>query len=176
MSVSAKLWAVVASMMLAGSMAVAGEIVDQGAPGNQGAWPIKCISGCQSTINVDGGLTVNATGTVTVDGGYITAIDPACASPKDTFFIPSTVDGGVCPPTPLSGRRSIILCNAVRNSTFGTPIITVTVDGTPPTPTINSPGQDLNVGDCITYNVPATTQTRCISDTADAGMKITECK
>ena len=138
----------------------AAQVVDQGRPGKEGAWPVTIVGGS------GGGGGTSA----------VTVQDAPCASPLDTFFIPSTTDGGTCPPTALSGRRSIVLCNAIKNSALGTPIITVTVDGTSPTTSINSQGQDLNVGDCITYNVPSTTPLHCISDTVDAGVKITECK
>lgn len=143
---------------LIGGYALAQQVVDQGRPGKEGPWPVTIISG-----GTGGGGSSSS----------ITVQDAPCASPRDSFYVP---DGGVCPPTALAGRRLILICNAPKNTAFGAPFVTITVDGQTPNTSLSSPGQDLGVGDCLTYNIPASTQTRCIFDTPDAGLKITECQ
>ncbi len=157
---------VLASVMFAAAAYPATPVTaDQGSPGTRGPWPV--------TISGSGSSTV----VVGPDGGAVVVQDAPCNSPLETYFVPSTTDAGTCPPTALAGRSRILLCNAPKNVNIATaPFITVTIDGQAPTNTLPSPGQELGLGDCITYVAGSGLPVHCISDTVDAGLLITECK
>ncbi len=135
-------------------------LANQGAPGNQGPWP------------------VTVTGNTGNDAGFAISTTPLpCVSPVDTFTTPgNAVDGGAspCPVTQTANRRSIVMCNSPRN--YGSPKITVRIDGTAPTISPFSPGQVLQTGDCYTLIANSSIVPQCIADVADAGLTITECR
>lgn len=105
---------------------------NQGAPGNQGPWPVTISN------SVDAGNDIPViTGTCsslrqrTTDAGSAALTIP--------------VGGG------LSNRVWIQVCNSQLNS--GTSICICDGDGTQPTFSVGSPGDVLSTGDCATYNI-----------------------
>jgi hypothetical protein len=121
--------------------------------------------------------------------GPVSVVDGACNSARETMLVFPSVDGGAyaCPTTQMGvivtsdggsglsgGRRSVTYCNSRKN--VSSAVITVRVDGVAPTTSVFSPGQALGVGDCATFAIPSTVVPKCISDTADAGLTVTECR
>lgn len=106
-------------------------------------------------------------------------IDGPCNLPVESVVL---FDGGgaaVSPPIGATGRRFIILCNSSKNA--GTANWTCRVDGSDPTTSVASPGQVLAEGDCVRYYVGKTLPDaglapRCIADTNNSSLLITECR
>lgn len=154
--------AFVIGFLLVAGVTSAQTVVNQGRPGNQGPWPVTFVGG--ATIYLDAGLTV---------------VEAPCVNPVESFLC---FDGGAASPVPataLAGRRTVLICNTPKNT--GSPIWTIRVDGVAPTTTLASPGQDLAIGDCISYPKTATSADAGapiygISDTNSACIKITECQ
>ncbi|MBP6479890.1 MAG: hypothetical protein KA310_03490 [Pseudomonadales bacterium] len=154
--------AVALTALLGAVVAFAGQVVDQGSPGNQGPWKVSVVSGA--------------------GGGSSTAVsvtEAPCLNPVESFV---AYDGGSTIPLPtsaLTSRRSVYICNSPKNS--GSPLWTIRVDGTLPTTALGSPGQTLNKNDCIGYARAATSSDAGvpiygIADTAGAVVTITECQ
>lgn len=142
---------------------------DQGAPGNQGPWPVTCVSGCGS-----GGSGGSGGSTFAFDGGYIGLV----ATQPCTRLI-QTNDAGVgtsaqvVPATPATGRIWVQICNSILNFSS----VQCICSTTRPTFAAGSPGDVLATGDCATYNigpqdggVPS-----CICNDAGVFLPSTEC-
>lgn len=104
---------------------------NQGAPGNQGPWPVTLVSGVG-------------------DGGEEPVVTAPCATLRQrttdagTAVLTVPVGGG------LASRIWIQVCNSQLNS--GTSICICNADGQP-TFSVGSAGDVLSTGDCATYNV-----------------------
>lgn len=171
----------------------------QGAPGNQGPWPVKVIGtltvitggsvgpdggavpvqGKITVVGPDGGAVV-VQGTVVStgpDGGAVVVQDLLCTHPVESFLVS---DGGAAPcPLPLAGRRTVLLCNSPMNA--GAPFWKIRADGIAPTLVVASEGQPLGLGDCINYTISSVSDDGgvplwCIADTVGAVISGTECK
>ncbi len=125
-----------------------------------------------------------------------TSVQPIpCNLPVQKFMLFPFGDGGAqfCPSSQttladggiqfgngaLNGRKAIILCNSRANG--GAPILTVRWDwdGGWPSAAVGAsqtPGWKGGVGDCVTLAIPSGTPARCIMDSVDAGVEITECR
>lgn len=124
-------------------------IVNQGKPGQYGAWPVA-IPG-----------TISAT-----------TVPTTCGTPtqKDVTVGTTAV---TCPGTQLTARKIIVFCNSVEN--VGNPLIKIRIDGVAPIMGLGNPGHTLSPGDCIQYAIGATVAPQCISDTAGTDLRTTEC-
>ncbi len=80
------------------------------------------------------------------------------------------------PTTALSGRRFMEVCSSDRNASTAVITCRLDSDGGIPIAIVNSPGPTFVTGKCKGYAVDALTQLRCVTDTSDAGMTVTECK
>ena len=183
--------------LLLSTLAVAQSLVkaDQGAPGNQGPWPVKVVGPVTITVGgADGGFTIvvgRDGGPVPVSQGsfpwYVTGADggavlvtgtttpAACATP--TYSTTSVGTSAVnCPTTQLTGRYSIVICNSLENPGIGSRYIKVRIDGTNPVMGVGQPGDVLGVGDCIPYFVPASVVPKCIASHAATYATGLECK
>ncbi len=142
---------------------------DQGRPGNQGPWPVVISGSAPGAASVVSGP----------DGGAVIVQDLPCTNPVETVIL---YDGGAATPIPISplvGRRTVTICNSPKNS--GSPKWTIRSDGAAPTTALSSPGQTLNVSDCVSYlmgsvGVDGGNPINGISDTGSAAVTTTECK
>lgn len=122
--------------------------VNQGAPGTQGAWPVKFIGP-----------------TFPTDGGSSTAFTPAAVYPypcaKTSPDKLTYQDGGVqnTPATGATNRLYTIICNSKDNSSGN---LRCRSDGTNPVNAPGTIGDVLGVGDCIPYTNPAGSPVKCI--------------
>lgn len=123
--------------------------VNQGKPGQYGAWP------------------VSIPGTVTA-----TTVPTTCGTPTQKAFTIG-VTAAACPSAQLASRKTILICNSQENT--GAPKIKIRIDGVAPVMGAGNPGDVLSPGDCIQYAVGATTTPQCISDTAGTGAYSDEC-
>lgn len=183
--------------LLLSTLAVAQSLVkaDQGAPGNQGPWPVKVVGPVTVTVGgSDGGTTIvvgRDGGPVSVSQGsfpwYVTGADggavlvsgtttpAACSSPTYSDTTVGLVAGN-CPASQLAGRYSIVICNSLENPGIGSRYIKVRVDGVAPVMGVGNPGDVLGVGDCIPYFIPAGTVPKCIASHAATHATGLECK
>lgn len=93
-------WGCFALLLLAPAAWAADVIkADQGAPGNQGPWPVTCVSGCSGGSGGSGGSITN----VFVDGGIIAVTGPDGGpvqvqingnSPGNPVYVSLVLDGG----------------------------------------------------------------------------------
>lgn len=122
--------------------------VDQGAPGSQGAWPVRFVT---PTFPTDGGTSTSYS-TVSV---Y--PYPCATTSPNKVTY----QDGGVqnVPTTAATNRLYTIVCNSKDNSSGN---LRCRADGTNPTTTVGTIGDVLSVGDCIPYTNPSGFPVKCI--------------
>ena len=150
----------IAVLLLAASFAVYAQtrtIADQGKPGTYGPWPVT---------------------TVSTDGVAVIVQEQLCANPLDSVLI---FDGGAatpCPVTAVTNRRSVTLCNSQANT--GSPVWWVSTSGQP-TAAVTSPGQVLDVGDCVSYAVGSTaidagSPLWCVSSLGNSALSVTECR
>lgn len=124
---------------------------NQGAPGNQGPWPVT-ISGGGGAVTVD----------VTFDGGYIgTVSTQPCKHYKETNTSVST-SAALVPATPLANRSWVRVCNSLLNTEGAQCICSA---NTTPTFAASSLGDPLAVSDCVLYNITS----------QDAGVPICIC-
>lgn len=142
---------VVVLLLTVGAVAFAQNSVDQGAPGNQGPWPVV------------GGL----------DGGFLGSVAPyTCAGVghKVTLVSGAAVD---CPSTQLATRKYIRLCNSSENTNS---IAKIRVDGTDPIIGSTTAGDALLTGDCVDYPISAAVTPRCISNGTNIAVTAFECR
>lgn len=137
------------------SPAGAQTVVNQGAPGKQGAWPVTIVGG-----GSDGGTT-----------GTVTVVPATCAIKENVISVGTSSTS--CPPTQQTGRRSVFLCNGADNPGAG--LVKVRTDGVAPTMTLGTPGTVLVKGTCISLPVDATKVPRCISDVSGTIVTTMEC-
>jgi len=124
--------------------------VDQGAPGNQGAWKVT-LNGSAPVFPSDGG---------TPTGTSYSAVYPypcRTTSPNKVVYH----DGGSqnVPGTSATSRLYTVVCNT-RDNTTGN--LRCRADGTTPTVTAGSAGDVLGVGDCISYTNPSGFPVKCV--------------
>lgn len=147
---------------------------DQGAPGNQGAWPVTCVSGCGS------GGSSGSGGNVLIDGGLVAVAPVKCAATQpDAGAVQRVTSVGTSAVNvPATGantatRYYVDVCNSSENT--GTPLVKCLLNGVSPVMGITNPGDVLGVSDCWRYSVPGTDQITCISDTASTAVTSSEC-
>lgn len=135
-------------LIFAATFAFADEKVNQGAPGNQGAWPVRIAT---PVFPTDGGSS-SAYSSVSV---Y--PYPCATTSPNKITYM----DGGVqnVPATGASNRLYTVVTNSKENTT-GT--IKCRADGTNPSATVGTAGDVLGVGDAIPYTNPSGSPIKCI--------------
>jgi hypothetical protein len=132
------------------AVAVGQSMVDQGSPGNQGAWPVT-------------GLAASSTFPTTPQ---------RCASTAHKITSVGT-SAGTTPSSQLASRRYITLCNSLQNT--GSPMVKCRTDGTAPVMAAGNIGDVLGVGDCILYPLAAATSISCIADAAATSVTSWEC-
>lgn len=153
-------------------------VVDQGAPGTQGPWPVL-FSGGNVNIVFDGGCTFTG-GSVVVtgpDGGAVIVRNDV----PDCSKVVQTNDAGVgtsavpVPGTPAAGRKWIRICNSVLNASSAICICSAMT--CPQSVALGALGDPLATGDCVTYGigtldggVPC-----CICNGAGTFLPATEC-
>lgn len=132
--------------------AIAQQVVDQGAPGNQGPWPVTASSSSSFPVT------------------------PQKCSGGNTSKITSVgVTATTTPSTQLASRRYVVLCNSLQNT--GNPTVKCRADGVAPVMAASSsnPGDVLGVGDCLPYYVASTVSVQCIADAAGTLVTSSEC-
>lgn len=143
-------FAFVIGFLLAASFASAqGQVkADQGAPGNQGAWPVRFVT---PSFPTDGGTSTSYS-TVSV---Y--PYPCATTSPNKVTY----QDAGVqnIPTTATANRLYTIVCNS-KDNTSGN--LRCRADGTAPVMAAGEIGDVLAVGDCIPYTNPSGFPVKCI--------------
>ncbi len=140
--------------LLLGGIGIAQTKVDQGKPGNQGAWP---VTGPSTGIIVSG-----------PDGGAVVVSGPyrhgACVN--TTMNVGST--GTACPATASASRNSIYIELVQAGET-----LTITSDGvTAATATV---GASITSGQAYTDNLGGTVAANCRCTTATCSVRIVEC-
>lgn len=152
-------------LVLLAAVAVAQTVVNQGAPGKQGPWPV-----------------VGTGGTVTVvfDGGFIGSFSPvkcAVTAQDGGAAEQNTVVGAAAvevPAAPSFGRAYMNICNSAQNAS--TAIIKCRQDGVAPVFAASNAGQVLLFGDCMVSTTPPTTNAvRCIGSGAGLNVTTYEC-
>ena len=138
------------------AMVLGQQKVDQGKPGTQGGWIVTCTN---CGITVDGGLTVNGSGTL--DGGFVQVVPYQCAitSPNATTTVGVTATN--VPAAAASGRWYATVCVSLENT--GAPVVKCRADGTDPVMGAGNAGDTLGLGDCVTYPMKSARAIRCIS-------------
>jgi hypothetical protein len=127
------------AVLLFAAAAVAQQLVDQGAPGTQGAWPVTLTGGSVIITLGDAGLTINTNTqpctriVMTNDAGYSTTPQRVPAS------------------GPTAGRIWIRICNTILNSS-GT-VCTCATDSCPSSVAASVQGDVLATADCATYSL-----------------------
>lgn len=134
-------------VLLAG-FAFAQSTVNQGAPGTQGAWPVRFVT---PTFPSDGGAP---------SGFTASAVYPypcATTSPNKVTF----QDGGSqnIPATGATNRLYTVVCNSRDNSSGN---VRCRADGTAPANTVGTAGDVLGVGDCVAYTNSSGAPIQCI--------------
>lgn len=150
----------------------AAQTMDQGMPGNQGAWPVILSGGSASS---DGGTIGGATYPVQCrataqDGG---ATEQNTVVGGATVRVPST---GAAPgtSTAANGRVYMVVCNSAQNAS--TAVVKCRQDGTAPVFAAANAGQVLLYGDCMTTTAPTgADQFQCIADAAARNVTSYEC-
>lgn len=176
-----RFWIIIAGCVLAAAVALAGDLVDQGAPGNQGAWPIKCVSGCSSTISLDGGLSLNI-GSVSIDGGYVKTTPLQCSVVRQV----TTLIGSSSTNTPSSqqaGRGYIEITNSIENLAIDpSMVVKCTANGGTPVIGRGGLGDTAPLGVTLHYDVLASVTPHCLAfiltdggTVVDAGVATYEC-
>lgn len=138
-------------------------LANQGAPGNQGPWPVTISGGGSSTL--------------TFDGGYIGQV-----ATKPCSVLRQTNDAGVgTSPTPvpaggpLANRIWIQICN---DSLNGSSAVCKCSSSTCPTAAVvGAIGDALATGDCATYNMTGADAgvPCCVCNGAGVFLPSTEC-
>lgn len=143
--------ALIVGFVLAASFAFAQQArVDQGAPGSQGAWPVRFAT---PAFPADGGLATGST------GSYPYAC--ATSSPNKVTSV-STTSVNV-PTTAATNRMYTVLCNT-RDNTTGN--VRCRADNVIPGIDAGAAGDVLGVGDCISYTNPSGAPIKCIAAAA----------
>lgn len=149
----------VIGLLLGAIGAWAQSVVNQGAPGKQGPWPVT-ISGGGFT-GADGG------------GALIVAPVQCRATALDGGVVHQIMQVGVnaiqIPATPAAGRVYVNVCSSLQNTS--TILIKCRADSTAPVYNAGATGAGdvLAVGDCVTYTAPtAANVVQCITN-IDAG-------
>jgi hypothetical protein len=130
--------------------------VDQGKPGNQGAWPVTFSS---PTFPTDGGVP---------SGGAPVAIYPyrcASTSPVNKY----ACDGGVQTIGSASSRLYTVVTNSGDDLGAGSGFVKCRPDGTNPTLTAGSAGNGLTAGNSINYTNVSGAPIKCICSTGYIG-------
>lgn len=149
-------WGVIAALVLVAAFAWSQSVVNQGAPGKQGPWPVVISGGAggggaASSINTFPGICSNSSAeTNTVVGGTATAV-------------PSQIVAG-------SGHY-VVICNSAQNTS--TAVVKCRQDGIAPVFAAGNPGQVLLVGDCFLSTEAHNVQ--CIADAAGRNVTSYEC-
>ncbi len=97
---------------------------------------------------------------------------PSCGTNRHTVVAVSGTATAM-PASPLAARAWADLCVSVENT--GAPVVKCRADGTAPVLGTTEPGDVLAIGDCIRYAPPQGTAIRCISDTSNTAVSVTEC-
>jgi hypothetical protein len=134
----------VAVLVLGAGAAIAAEIVDQGRPGVQGAWPVTCVSGCSGGSGGGGG------GSLATDGGFLGTVLPAPCK----RYVQAITDAGTTAITiPTSGlstnRVYIDVCNSILNPSPA--LCTCSAVSVPASVGLGVVGDTLATGDCQRY-------------------------
>lgn len=137
--------------------------VNQGAPGNQGPWP----------VTISGSTPGTASAVTGPDGGAVVVQDLQCNGVGSHKITVVGVAAGNTPSAQKANRVYIELCNSLQNSS--NPIVKCRVDGTAPVAAAGNIGDVLGVGDCIRYTISAGIVPQCISDAAGTNVTSFEC-
>lgn len=151
-------WAV--PVALFGVAAVA-QKVDQGRPGNQGPWPVACVSGCSGGSGGGGDAGTN-----------VNIIENQRCQVTAQTVVGATGTSAAVPTSSLSNRAYVQICNSVQNSdtaqakclTTGVPVFAA-----------GNAGDVLATGDCVTYNVSDAITVRCIANGSGVNLTTFEC-
>lgn len=122
---------------------------DQGRPGNQGPWPVTLTGG---TTLADGGTAPSTT------------LPYPCAIASPNSITSVTNASTTTPATAQAGRVWTNVCNSPQNAAGS--IVKCRADGTAPVFAAGNAGDVLELGDCVTYTVPASRNILCISNSA----------
>lgn len=156
-------WRVV---LLAAALAVAaqaGEVIDQGRPGNQGPWPVTLSGSGTVSINFDGGFI----------GQTVTAPCSTLRQTNDAGI--GTTPTRIPTQGPLAGRIWVQVCNDYQNT--NTAVCKCSSTTCPASSAVSAIGDSLATGDCAMYNlgiqdagVPC-----CVCNGAGVFLPVTEC-
>lgn len=146
------------------AVAFAQQIVNQGKPGTQGAWPVACVSGCGAGGGGGGG-------TLVIDGG-LPVFPVRCLASSPNAFTSVGLTAASVPASPASARVYTRLCVTLEAS--GVPQVKCRTDGVDPV-FGTSPGEVLSPGDCVTYTLAGTNNIRCIANAASTPVSTYEC-
>lgn len=140
------------TMLSMGGYALAQQLVDQGQPGTQGAWPVS-IAGSSSSVVSTQPRTCTASSahkTTTVGGSSINV-----------------------PAANTASRIYIVVCNSPQNAS--TAVVKCRSDNTAVVYASGNPGDVLQFGDCVTYSASDANTIRCIADAAGREVITYEC-
>jgi len=143
------------------AVAVGQQLVNQGKPGTQGAWPVACVSGCGG----GGG------GGSFPDGGIAT-FPVRCQASSPQAFTSVGLTAASVPLSPAGARVYTRLCVTLEAS--GVPLVKCRTDGVDPA-FGTSPGEVLSPGDCVTYSLAGASNIRCIANGASTPVSTYEC-
>lgn len=144
------------------AVAWAQQLVNQGKPGTQGAWPVACVSGCSGGGGGGGGFP---------DGGIAT-FPVRCLASSPNAFTSLGLTAASVPAAPAVARVYIRLCLTLEAT--GVPQVKCRTDGTDPA-FGTSPGEVLAPGDCVTYTLSGASNVRCIANGASTPVSTYEC-
>jgi hypothetical protein len=126
--------------------------------------------GSGQVVNVSVTANVTSTGTATNTDAGVSVTVPYCTASLHTY---KSVGTSAISIPRLAGRWYTRVCNSCKNT--GSPMVTCTADGTTPTTALTSPGEALEVCDCVVYTDP-TNDVLCISDTASTAVTAYDCR
>jgi hypothetical protein len=143
-----------------GGVALAANLVDQGAPGTQGPWKVTSTGGAVS---------------ITFDGGFIGTTAPYPCNVASPNKVTNVLAASLATPSAAqAGRKWMSVCNSVQN--VATRIVKCRADNTAPVFALGNPGDVLSVGDCVTYTIASTQNVLCIANTgAGTDVQTYEC-
>jgi len=131
--------------------------VDQGRPGNQGAWTVALVAGAPP-----------APGAASI----VQTTPQICLTPKHNITSVGLAAGNT-PAAQLAARRFITFTNSPENA--GSPKVKCRIDGVAPVMGNTNVGDVLTLGSSITYAIGTATVPQCISDTAATAVISFEC-
>lgn len=168
-NLKATIWVVMAISVFAALSWAANAKVDQGMPGNQGAWPVTCVSGCSGT----GG----GSGSDSFDGGVSIIFNQQCSLVSNITTAVSGSSQIIPASLGMDNRAYIQICNSLQNGDGSLlKCLPLQADGGNPVFAIGNPGDMLAVGDCIRYDLPKSIAVNCISNGTNIQALSSECR